>query len=75
MKQSKVKKSKHKAIYKGMPYLVLIRYWAKFIDSGVPDMATDLSLDPSSEFEIFIVAPDNCLIKSMGGENKLITIN
>jgi hypothetical protein len=42
--------------------LVLIRYCAKFIDSGVPEMATALSLEPSSEFEILMVAPDSCLI-------------
>jgi hypothetical protein len=44
-------------------YLVLIRYCAKFIDSGVPEMATALSLEPSSEFEILIVAPESCLNK------------
>lgn len=42
-------------------YLVLIRYWARLIDSGVPAMTTVLSLDPSSVFEILIVAPDSCL--------------
>lgn len=32
------------------------------MDSGVPVMVTDRSFEPSSELEILIVAPDNCLI-------------
>lgn len=42
--------------------LVLMRYCAMLIDSGVPVIVTDRSLEPSSELEILIVAPDNCLI-------------
>lgn len=42
-------------------YLVFIRYVAKLIDSGVPDITTVRSLDPSSVFEILILAPDSCL--------------
>lgn len=43
-------------------YLVLMRYWARLIASGVPEIATVLSLDPSSELEILMVAPESCLL-------------
>lgn len=42
--------------------LVLMRYWARLMASGVPEIVTVLSLDPSSELDILIVAPDSCLI-------------
>lgn len=44
-------------------YLVLMRYWARLIASGVPEIATVRSLDPSSELEILMVAPESCLYK------------
>lgn len=40
-------------------YLAVIRYWARLIASGPPLIVTVLFLVPSSEFDIFIVAPDN----------------
>lgn len=47
-------------------HLVLIRYCAKLIDSGVPAIATVRSFEPSSVFEILIVAPDSCLATEIG---------
>jgi len=51
------------SLFDSCSYLVLIRYWARLIDSGVPAMTTVLSLDPSSVLEILIVAPDSCLCR------------
>ena len=43
-------------------HLVLIKNWAAPIVSGVPVIVTFRSGEPSSALEIFIVAPDACLL-------------